>query len=473
MLGIPFRLVAQGFGEVVAHAMAFDVGFVVHVETQGVAEFVEFPLLGIVAGADGVNIAKLHELEVFQNVLPGGVVAGIGVVLMQVHSFELDGLSVHQEGLHLPFPIPDRGNLQAAETHVEAGVFPVHAQQEGVELGGFGAPAADIRQAFRHGVQFSGEAETGIGHGFSVFVQQLVEYLRGLRGAHLEPEKAGAQVTVQGGNHPKVEAAVLFLAGQVHVPLQAGDAPEVLVFQPGRLGVAVNLQHQLVLAGLQGLRDAEARQVLGVFAVAHLLPVHIDVGAALASAEVQIHFPSLPAVRNAEAAPVQGGGDRIGQNARDGILRAEVEEDIGVDGGTPSLDLPVAGNLYLVPGRGDGQLPVVFKILEVPAAVQAPVVFTLAESFGKGIFTPGEVDDLRTPGLRIYRRGPDVLPKRQGRDQKQCTDIHEATRNGFSFSGGCPPRRRPPGAQSLRVPPPAAWRGSPVRRRCAQGAGSR
>ena len=393
--------------------MGFDIGFVIHIETQGVAELVELPLLGIVAGADGVDIAKLHELQVFQDVLPGGVVAGIGVVLMQVHALEFHGLAVHQEGLHVLFPVLDGSNLQAAETHMETGVFPVYAQHQGVELGGFGAPAADARKAFHHGFHRAREAEGGIGHGFTVFVQQFVEHVRGFCGRHLELEQAGGKIGVQGGDYPEVETAMFALAGKVNIPLQAGDAPEVLIFQPGSLGVAVNLEHELVLSGLEGLRNAEAGQVLGVFAVANLLAVHIYIGAAFAAAEVQIYFPSLPAVRNGETAPVQGGGNGLGQNAGNGILRAEVVHNVGIDGGAPSLDLPVSGNLNLVPGGGDAHLAVVLKILEVPGAVQTPVVFTLAETFGEGVFPAGKVDNLRALGFRIHGCGVDVLPEGQ------------------------------------------------------------
>ena len=242
MLFIPLRLVAQGFLEVIAHAVGFDIGLVVHIEAQGVAELVELPLLGIVAGADGVDIAKLHELEVFQDVLPGGVVAGIGIVLMQVHALEFHRLSIHQEGLYVPFPVLDGNNLQAAETHMEAGVFPVYAQHQGVELGGFGAPAADFGNTFRDGFHRAGELEGGVGHGLPVLVQQLIEYFRGLCGRHLELEQAGGKIGVQSGDHPEVETAVFALAGKVNIPLQAGDAPEILVFQPGGLGVAVNLE---------------------------------------------------------------------------------------------------------------------------------------------------------------------------------------------------------------------------------------
>ena len=375
------------------------------------------------AGADGVDVAQFHELEVLQDVLPGGVVAGIGVVFMQVHALELDGLAIDQEGLHhagcpvIPDLIGNLCNLQAAETHVEAGVFPVHAEHQGVELGRFGAPAADFRNPFHQGLHVAGELVGGIGHGLSVLVQQLIEHLRGLCGRHLELKQAGGQIGIQGRNHLEIEAAVPALAGEVHVPFQAGDAPEILVFQPGGLGVAVNLEHQLVLSGLERLRNAEAGQVFGILAVAYFLSVHIHVGAALAAAEIQIHLAALPTVRNGETAPVQGGGNGFRQNTGNGILRAEVIQDIGVDGGAPSLDFPVAGNLNFVPGGGDVHLAVVFKILEVPGAVQALVVFAFAETFGEGILPGSKVDDFRPPGFRIHGCGVDVLPERQSDGQ--------------------------------------------------------
>ena len=362
-------------------------------------------------------------------------VARVGVVLVQVHAFELDGLAVHQEGLHhAAFPvIPDLignlHNLQPAEAHVEAGVLSVHAEQKGIQVGGLGAPQARGGNAVHHGEDVSGELEDGVGHGFSVFVQQLVEYLGGGIGVHLELEQAGLEVRRGGGDHIEIKAAQGLFAGEVYVPLQTGDAPEVLVFQPGALRVTVNLQKKIVLSGLQIIRNAETGQVLGVFAVAYLFSVHVHVGAALGAGQVEEDLTALPVLRHGEGAVVEGGGNGLREHAGYGILRAEVVGYVGVDGRTPALHFPVAGNPDLVPLPGNLHVPVVLKVLEVPGTVQALVVLAFAETLGKGIGPVLIVDDFRAPGLGVHAGGLDVLPVGEdggGQDKKDA--IHGGCR---------------------------------------------
>ena len=171
MFRIPGRVVPEGTVQLVTHAVGFDIGLVIDIETQTVAQFVEFPRLGIVAGADGVDIGHLHELEVLQDVFPGQVMTGVRVVLVHVHAFELDRLPVDEKGLDIPFTILDGRDLDPAETHMEAGVFPAHAEKERVEFRRLGGPFPHVRNGVGHGDQFSVELENGIRDAFAILVQ--------------------------------------------------------------------------------------------------------------------------------------------------------------------------------------------------------------------------------------------------------------------------------------------------------------
>ena len=153
----------------------------------------------------------------------------------------------------------------------------------------------------------------------------------GLR-AHLQLEDAVGEGGVQGGDDAEVEADGRLLAGQVYVPLDAADAPEVLALQPGGGGVAEYLEGQFVVAFLQGLGDVEPREALGVLGVADFLPVHIDIRAGLDAGEVQEDRPALPAVGHRERPVVDGGGEDLRQRGRLRVLRAEIVRDVRVDG---------------------------------------------------------------------------------------------------------------------------------------------
>ena len=134
MLGIPLRLVSKGLIQRVTHSVRLDIGLVVDIESEAVAEFVEEAGLGVVAGADAVDVERTHQTEVAQYVGPGDVVAGELVVFVEIDSLELDGLTVDEELV--------AHNLEPAESHVGAGKLVADSQKEGVEIRSFGTPAA-------------------------------------------------------------------------------------------------------------------------------------------------------------------------------------------------------------------------------------------------------------------------------------------------------------------------------------------
>ena len=436
VLGLPGGVVAEGAVQLVAHAVGLDVRLVIDIEAEAVAELVELPRLRVVAGADGVDVGHLHEFQVLQDVLPGLVVAGVGVVLMHVNALELDGLPVHEQGLHVAFPVLDGGDLDAAEAHVETGVFPVDLQEEGVQLGRFGRPFPHVRDGVGHRGQFAGEVVEGVGDRLAVAVEEFIEHVGpGLR-AHLQQEDAFGKRGVQGGDDAEVEADRRLLAGQVYVPLDAADAPEVLALQPGGGGVAEYLEGQFVVAFLQGLGDVEPREALGVLGVADFLPVHIDIRAGLDAGEVQEDRPALPAVGHRERPVVDGGGEDLRQRGRLRVLRAEIVWDVRVDGDAVSLHLPVPRHLDRIPAvissfplvissgaEKSLHLVVIVEILEVPSPVQVHVILALPESLGQGIGPAGEPDGFGAPGLGVHVRHIHVLPVRlvlgSGKDREQ------------------------------------------------------
>ena len=96
MGGCPGRIFSEGSGAV-AHAVGFNVGFGDDVESVFIAEFIEAGIVGVMSGADGVDIELLHEREVFTHEFLGNVVAGVGIVVVPVDSFDEDGFPIDQE----------------------------------------------------------------------------------------------------------------------------------------------------------------------------------------------------------------------------------------------------------------------------------------------------------------------------------------------------------------------------------------
>ena len=99
------RIVSQraAYTQVVTHAVAFYIGFVDDVDTIFVTEFVETFLLGIVTGAEGIDIVSLPKLEIFLHQFFGDIVTGIHVVCVIFPFFHGYRLSVYHQLLFMRF----------------------------------------------------------------------------------------------------------------------------------------------------------------------------------------------------------------------------------------------------------------------------------------------------------------------------------------------------------------------------------
>ena len=100
--------------------MRLDICLIIDVKTILVAQLIELPILRIVAEAHRIEVVAFHQLEVFAHQLLGDVVPRLWVMLVDIHTFELDGLSVEeQDGVRLAVPcdLVDRFDLQPTETY--------------------------------------------------------------------------------------------------------------------------------------------------------------------------------------------------------------------------------------------------------------------------------------------------------------------------------------------------------------------
>ena len=152
----PVGVVAQGltFGKVVIHAVAFDVSLVVDVEAVFVAEFVETAVLRIVAQAHGVDVVTLHQLKVAAHEFFGHIVSGGWVMLVDVHAFELDRLTVDEQridGAAVWRTFVEGLYFDSAEAHVlrhkfHRLAFAADAHHQFVEVRSLARPGFHLRQ---------------------------------------------------------------------------------------------------------------------------------------------------------------------------------------------------------------------------------------------------------------------------------------------------------------------------------------
>ena len=123
----------------IAHAVALDVRLGNDIETILVAEVIPARVIAVVAGAYGVHVQLLHNLDVLNHAFYADDVAAVGVELVAVGTLDEDGLAVDQKLAAF--------NLDVAEAYALRGGFDdvaflvLEGQGEGVEVGDFSAPS--------------------------------------------------------------------------------------------------------------------------------------------------------------------------------------------------------------------------------------------------------------------------------------------------------------------------------------------
>ena len=105
--------------------------------------------LWVVAEAHGVDVVAPHQFEVASHHLLRHIVARIGIVLMDVHALEFDGLPIDQQaGKRAPVATCALLDLDTSEAHAVGDhllLLPVlHLHIQSVELGLLRAPWANV-----------------------------------------------------------------------------------------------------------------------------------------------------------------------------------------------------------------------------------------------------------------------------------------------------------------------------------------
>ena len=267
------RIPSQGLGAV-AHAVGLDIAFVHHIQAILVAQGDPARVVGIVAGADGVDVQLLHDPDVPDHLGLGDDIAAGRAQLVPVGALDEDGLAVHQQLV--------AHDLHGPETELEGrvlrhGLIRGRLHAEGIEVRGLGAPEGGIpdrpliagRPLDRTDLAGSQDALPGRIQDFHLHEGDTLGHF----GLDL-------QAAVGAGGHVDVLDPLLLAGIDLHAAGDAGEAPEILVLQVGAVAPAEDLQGDEVLPGADIFRQVEAGLELAVLAVAHHLAVHphADVG---------------------------------------------------------------------------------------------------------------------------------------------------------------------------------------------------
>ena len=81
------RLIGRSIGRVITESVALLISFGNEIDAQFVAHMIPLRIVGVVAGAHGVNIKTLHQHDVLQHTLATHHITAVGVHLMSVNTF--------------------------------------------------------------------------------------------------------------------------------------------------------------------------------------------------------------------------------------------------------------------------------------------------------------------------------------------------------------------------------------------------
>ena len=361
-----FSPVRMGFlpGRVFTHFMVgiavsvrFLVGLVHDIEAPAVTQFVKVFPVGVVAGAQEIDVGQLHQADVL---LVGGVIdiaAGSGMMVMPVHAAQFHILSVNLEHCSGDLHFLDTQMIVEMLHHPTFPVPQFHAER--IQVGFFSRPKLRILQ---HAVQLhQGRVADGQpfhGTGCLLPVQQkdglqvLLRLSTGIADEDAGLDRSPTVIRIRLGRHPVIGDMRQRTYPKLHGAENTGKPPHVLVFQIASVTPAVHLHGQSVPSRTQISGHVEFGRRHGILAVTDFLTVHPYVHGGMHTPEMKDKVLAEHLLRNIHKSHVRTDGiavfiggpvpGRLGSHARP--VPSERIVDVDIDGRTVTLRLPVAGN---------------------------------------------------------------------------------------------------------------------------------
>ena len=405
------RIVAQSaaYAQVVSHAVAFDIGFINHIDAVLVAKFVETFLLRIVAGTHRVHIIFLPEFEILQHELFRNIMSRVFIMFVNIDTFHKNGYAIHKKLLVL--------NLDRTETHFAAGGFyhfavrAFQADDECIEIGSFGCPLFYATKGFLGKFHLGLVAfHTGrrLGDLLVFIIQQTIgHYIWGfdvafVRKLHFQLQNAVFVVRIQRSFCLEIGNVNLGSGIEINITFYTADAPEVLTLQIVGIRKAVYLNGNHVFASLHHSGYIEAGGSLGILAHAYKLAVDVIESGAAYTIRAHENLFSIPVVAYGKLAAV--GTCRVpllGHVWRIGFvpiwlvaLGTKFVRLIDINRCAETLQFPVARYVDIRPAADIStcvhkvRRPVskIFHVVELPLSIEGKTIGSISPVIDDGIF---------------------------------------------------------------------------------------
>ena len=267
----PFRVSGQQMiVPQMVDAVTLKVGLIHDIQPVFIAQGKESRVIGIVAGAHGIDIVALHDAHILEHDVHGRIVSERSVRVMAVDALQFygDTIDIELTVLHFDGDKPGADALKLSRDSAQQGIAVRRFRAPRLSLLDDDLPyraSSDDRNRFR-----SAQASVRIQERTVNPLQSLCIDL-------------GAQGTVSGLRViPCLNAHIgdlLFREGEQHdIPEDPAHAPHVLVFQIGAVTVLHHKHTQLIASFVQPLRQVKLGRHMGSFGKAGLKPIdeHIE-----------------------------------------------------------------------------------------------------------------------------------------------------------------------------------------------------
>ena len=294
--------------------MALQIRLPDDIQAVFIAELQETGVVGVVAGAHGVDVVGFQVFHVPQHLFPADSAAGAAAPLVAVDTLEHDALAV-QKHLAVFQLKPAQTDLQPGALHestlVQQGNFCL------VQVRPFGAPQGGMLHRKGKGnvlhVLLHVRVGLALAEHHTAVVFGRLSHLGGLLlpvERHRHPASAADPAIKGDGGTGKVRGKILLykdilevelrLGEQFHGTEQAAHPPEILIFQPAAGGEAIRLHGQGIFAGVDGGSHVKFRRGEGILGVADVNAVAPDGGGAVGTVQAQV--AACPVFRQGKAA---------------------------------------------------------------------------------------------------------------------------------------------------------------------------
>ena len=392
----------------VAHAMRLDIRLCHYIDTVLVAKVIPKIVVGIMAGAHGVQVELLHHLDVLQHTFARDDITAVRVHLMTVGALEEDGLAVDKYLFSLQFYL--------AETYLYGNHFTAALQggTQGIQVGCFCRPFMRILHIYQGSATAFGSS---CSHLLSGSVQQFKADVTATLHIELHSQGTVAVVGIQVGSDADILDAFLVAGIEIAITPYTAVAEEVLVFEIGTVAPAEYLEgNQILLAGLQVRGQVEFGFELAVFTITYITAVHPQIHIGGDRAEMGDDVLILPVGGHGNLTAV-----RTYMIVLDGHLRRVVLELVAP--GVANIHIDRIAKAVQFPHAGDGDVVPTFVIVaHTPEVGRASI----------GILHPEELPDAvqchETGRLFFQAPGGDI-----GRLVGEVVGVHGGTVHGVDL----------------------------------------